>query len=101
VSDKARDAQIVSNLQQQFLSLDINDEVDDRVSEDEQLSDSHYDVECIVKHRGPKHRREYMVKWVGFSDEDNSWQKPADFDDLALVQEYESMVAATRRRSRK
>lgn len=101
VSDKARDAQIVSNLQQQFLSLDINDEVDDRVSEDEQLSDSHYDVECIVKHRGPKHRREYMVKWVGFSDEDNSWQKPADFDDLASVQEYESMVAATRRRSRK
>lgn len=102
ITDKAEEAQAIGNLQEHFLSLDINDEEEDLpVSEDEELPDTHYDVECIVKHRGPKHRREYFVKWVGYSKEANSWLKPADFDGLEIVQEYENLVATNRQRARK
>lgn len=102
VSDKAQDARTVSALQEQFLNLDIHDQEDsnNNMSEGE-LSDNQFELEAIVGHRGPKHRREYLVKWKDYSEDESSWLKPTDFDDMDLVEEYENTVAANRRRSRK
>jgi hypothetical protein len=93
VADKAQDAQAVADLQQQFLSLGLHDDPDDA---DEELPEGHYEVEKILKHRGPKHRREYLVKWVGFSDDENSWVAATGFDDQEIIDHYEQQ----RRRQR-
>lgn len=60
----------MSDLQRQFLSLGLNDDPDDGL---EDLPTGHYEVERIVRHWGHRHRREYLVKWVGYRDEENSW----------------------------
>ena len=32
-----------------------------------------YEVEAIVSHRDARRRREYLVKWAGYSSLDNTW----------------------------
>lgn len=103
ISDKLQDAQLVSALQDQFLNLDIHDEEEDPTSNnmsEGELSDSHFEVESIIKHRGPKHRREYLVKWKGYVEEDNSWISLHQFDDTTIVQEYEFSIIKRKPNSR-
>jgi hypothetical protein len=52
------------------------------------MEDEHYEVEDILKHRGPPSQREYFVKWKNYPSSDNSWVKADDFDAPHIVQEY-------------
>lgn len=95
---KKQHADVMEDLQQQLLLLDVNDQA---VSgeEDDISADEHYEVEAIVNHRGPKHRREYLVKWVGYSDTSNSWLTAEMFDTSDMVKDYEKVVKARRSRN--
>ena len=57
--------------------------------EDEGTSD-HFRVEKIIDHKLSKRSNdyEYLVKWFGYGEEDNSWIKASSFDDLHIIKKY-------------
>jgi len=69
----------------------VNDDVGDDPKEEE--PDQSYEVESIIKHRGPPHRRSYYVAWRGYPESENSWVHHSQFNDLAIVDEYERNIA--------
>ncbi|CDH58940.1 predicted protein [Lichtheimia corymbifera JMRC:FSU:9682] len=67
IAAKDHDREIIEELQRSLLSLSMDD--DTNVLEVDQPDE--YEVESIIAHRGPKRRREYLVKWVGYDSEHN------------------------------
>jgi hypothetical protein len=55
---------------------------------------SSYEVEKIVDHRGPVGKREYLVKWKGYSAKDNTWEPATNFDSPLIIQQYYDRVNA-------
>ena len=37
-----------------------------------------YEVECVVDKRTRRGRVEYLVKWIGYADHENSWEPKAN-----------------------
>ena len=56
------------------------------------ISDSEeevYDVERILNDRVVNGRKEYFIKWVGYPDEDNTWEDAKNIFSPELLEEYE------------
>ena len=51
---------------------------------------SHYEVLGIVKHRVNKNNKghDYLVRWKGYTEADDSWVSEEDFDDIAIIKRY-------------
>lgn len=49
----------------------------------------HFEVEAILDRRTNRRRREYLVKWVGYGEEHNSWEPRSNFDDKTFVDEFD------------
>ena len=48
-----------------------------------------YEVEWILKHRGHPKRHQYLIRWKGYTADEDSWQNEADLGNaLELLQEY-------------
>jgi hypothetical protein len=47
-----------------------------------------YAVEKVLDHRGPEGEREYLVKWLGYSSDENTWETESHFDDLEIIRRY-------------
>jgi len=63
---------------------------------DDQLE---YEVERILQHRDvalgrKRSRREYLIKWLGYGPEHNSWERVSDMHCDDLIQEYWNAVQA-------
>jgi hypothetical protein len=52
------------------------------------IEDELYEVEDIRDHRGQPGEREYLVKWAGYGERANTWQKADDFTDPNIIQKY-------------
>jgi hypothetical protein len=56
--------------------------------DESKIEDTYYEVDDIRSHRGNAGNREYLVKWKGYGERDNTWQKASDFTDANIVQKY-------------
>lgn len=62
-----------------------------------EVKDGHdeYEVERIVDKRRRWNRVEYLVKWKGYGDHDNSWVLARDLDNAReAIQDYEDAQAS-------
>ena len=48
-----------------------------------------FEVDQILNHRSHRGCTQYLVKWKGYNDEDNTWQDEDDLENAtALLTEY-------------
>ncbi|EIE87751.1 hypothetical protein RO3G_12462 [Rhizopus delemar RA 99-880] len=52
------------------------------------IENEYYEVEEIRDHRGPIGHREFLVKWAGYGERANTWQKASDFTDPTIIEKY-------------
>jgi len=58
-------------------------------SSDESESENEYQVEAIVDKRSKGKRIQYLLKWKGYSDADNTWEDHTNLNCPDLVKEFE------------
>lgn len=51
-------------------------------------ADEIYDVEAIVDHKPYKNNFLYRVRWVGYDQEDDTWEPPEHFSDPSPITKY-------------
>jgi len=67
------------------------------IGSDEDFSDSEeYIVEKILDRRSYKGQVQYLVKWLHYSDEDNTWEMVTDLNCLNLIKSFESKCSLKR-----
>ncbi|EDW42909.1 heterochromatin protein 1 [Drosophila sechellia] len=55
-----------------------------------------YIVERILDRRRYMGQIQYLVKWLDYSDEDNTWESAADLDCHSLINSFESQISLKR-----
>lgn len=43
------------------------------------VDDNVYEIEAIIDHKGAKTNRQYLVRWTGFSADDDTWESESNF----------------------
>merc|ERR1712156_1086653 len=56
-------------------------------SEEEESTDEDYEVEAIVDKRKRRGKIQYLVKWKGWDEKDNSWEVEDNLDCTELIEE--------------
>ncbi|CAF4726041.1 unnamed protein product, partial [Rotaria sp. Silwood1] len=49
-------------------------------------------VERIVSHRFRNGRKEYLLQWKGYSEEENTWEPQQNLDCPDLIEQYENRI---------
>ena len=62
----------------------VNNESIDELDDSEEV----YEIEAIVDHRGNGNKREYRVRWKGYSKDDDSWLTTDKFTHPSTIQNY-------------
>ncbi|XP_054159192.1 chromobox protein homolog 3-like [Oppia nitens] len=68
------------------------EEVNEDESGGDDGGDGQYVVEKVVDKRRRNNKVEYMIKWQGYDDNDNTWEPLLNLDCQELIDEYEATV---------
>ncbi len=61
-----------------------------------------YEVESIIRHRKFRGRKQYLVKWKGYPDNDSTWQSKSDLKNSAeILQQYQASCSESTPKRRK
>jgi hypothetical protein len=52
------------------------------------IEDNCYEVDAIINHRTSKGRKEYLVRWKGYTSDYDTWEQTSSFDDITTIQKY-------------
>ena len=73
--------------------------------EDDMDSDNEFEIDAILDHRDMKNGREYLVRWLGWTDRHNSWVGMDDMQHAQdILRKYEALhprKSATKKYSKK
>ena len=58
------------------------------VHKDPKHDEVSYVVDKILKHRGPVHKREYLVRWKSMPSPEDSWEPAENFNELDCLRRY-------------
>jgi hypothetical protein len=70
--------------------------LDSDEEEDEKEEDEDYEVERILEKKGTGKRLRYLVKWIGWPEEDNTWEPVENLTNAKdLISAFEEKLKAT------
>lgn len=82
---EARNKQLQKGIgQQALLKEQTKDESDDY---------DVFEVEKLIKHKTKKGVRFYLVRWKGYSEQDDTWEKESNLDCPAILNAYNASIA--------
>ena len=58
------------------------------ISQDPIHAGDSYEVEAILDHWDVDNKREYLVKWRGYNEDQNTWEPFDNFDDVSIIHKY-------------
>ena len=53
---------------------------------DEETEEPYYDVEKILRHRQTNNQTEYLIKWLGYPEEENTWEPRTNLNPKHVAQ---------------
>lgn len=62
---------------------------------------SEYNVESIVDKRVKKDTVEYLIKWIGFPNNDNTWEPLEFLDCYDIISKYEEDISKKNKKEKK
>merc|ERR1711962_1660302 len=66
----------------------------------EEEEGNEYVVEKILDHRlAPDGRKQYLLKWKGYPDEENTWEPSENLNCMKLIATYESKTGRGRKKN--
>ncbi|KAG9284175.1 hypothetical protein G9A89_022949 [Geosiphon pyriformis] len=80
----------------ELLNSDLNEVImiDDEKEEEEE--ENEFEVEKILNKRLHKGQTEYLLKWKGYDDKDNTWEPAINLNCHDLIQKYENSLTSKR-----
>ncbi|KAI9598171.1 hypothetical protein BDF19DRAFT_433739 [Syncephalis fuscata] len=67
---------------------DTKAKIEDGLVKEENLEEGVYEVEAIIGNRNRKGRQQFLIKWKGYPDDENTWEDIENVNAEELLEDY-------------